>query len=199
MTATSAVQREALLEALVAYRAEDARDEEAVSRFRAFLDRADPFRRGDPEGHVTASAVVARPENVAGTGPAGLHLRPHFEFLLVFHRKLDRWLQPGGHVEPADPSVFDAAVREAKEETGIGGFAAPLGDRILDLDVHAIPALRDEPAHFHYDVRFLLTADDARSPARGASWFSDAAIAPVDSDGSLIRAVRKAVRRLSRL
>jgi 8-oxo-dGTP pyrophosphatase MutT (NUDIX family) len=184
-SATSAVQRETLLEALVAYRAEDARDEEVVSRFRAFLDRADPFRRADPEGHVTASAVVARPSGDS--------------FLLVFHQKLDRWLQPGGHVEPDDPSVFDAALREAKEETGIGGLAEPLGDRILDLDVHAIPALRDEPAHFHYDVRFLLTADDARSPARGASWFSDAAIAPVDSDGSLIRAVRKAVRRLSRL
>ena len=184
MTATSAVQREALLEALVAYRAEDAGDEETVSRFLAFLDRADPFRRGDPEGHVTASAVVARPSGDS--------------FLLVFHRKLDRWLQPGGHVEADDAFVFDTAVREAREETGLDGFAAPIGDEILDVDIHAIPAFRDEPAHFHYDVRFLLTAEDVRNPAQGASWFSGAAIAPVDSDGSLIRAVGKAALRLSR-
>jgi 8-oxo-dGTP pyrophosphatase MutT (NUDIX family) len=182
-SATSAVQRETLLEALVAYRAEDARDEEVVSRFRAFLDRADPFRRADPEGHVTASAVVARPSGDS--------------FLLVFHQKLDRWLQPGGHVEPDDPSVFDAALREAKEETGIGGLAEPLGDRILDLDVHAIPAFRDEPAHWHYDVRYLLTATDGSAPAVGARWFPYDDVLPVDVDGSLVRAVRKANRRLA--
>jgi 8-oxo-dGTP pyrophosphatase MutT (NUDIX family) len=178
MSATSAAQREALLEALAAYRAEDARDEGVVSRFRTFLDRADPFRRGDPEGHVTASAVVARPSGDS--------------FLLVFHRKLDRWLQPGGHVEPDDPSVFDAAVREVREETGIGVLAAPLGHRILDLDVHAIPAFGDEPAHSHYDVRYLLTATDGSAPTVGATWFPYDDVLPVDVDGSLARAVRKA-------
>lgn len=192
----SGARREALLEALDAYRGGAPRDEEAVSRFRSFLERADPFRRGDPDGHVTASAVVAHPVNVAGTG-LGLHPPPHFRFLLVFHRKLDRWLQPGGHVEDGDPSVFDTALREAREETGLADFSAPLGAAILDLDVHAIPAFDADPAHFHYDVRFLLTTGNGGEVSADAAWFRLDAIARLDSDGSLSRAVHKAVARLS--
>ncbi len=187
----TAGRREALLRALGAYRGAEPGDEEAVSRFRSFLARDDPFRRGDPDGHVTASAVIA------GTGPAGPHPSQHFEFLLVFHRKLDRWLQPGGHVEDGDATVFDTAVREAREETGISDFAAPLGDAILDLDVHAIPAFGDDPAHSHFDVRFLLTVGGGGKPAPGAAWFPFEAVRPADTDGSLVRAVRKAIGRLA--
>lgn len=192
----SGARRETLLEALDAYRGGAPHDEEAVARFRTFLERADPFRRGDPDGHVTASAVVAHPGNVAGTG-LGLHPPPHFQFLLVFHRKLDRWLQPGGHVEPEDPSVFEAAVREAHEETGFDGFAAPIGDTILDLDIHSIPAFGEDPAHFHYDVRFLLTTGNGGDISTDAAWFRLDAIPRLDGDGSLSRAVHKAVARLS--
>ena len=180
----SGARREALLRALDTYRGAEPGDEEAVSRFRKFLARDDPFRREDPDGHVTASAVVAKP-----TG---------HEFLLVFHRKLDRWLQPGGHVESGDVTLFDTAVREAREETGISDFAAPLGDAILDLDVHAIPAFGADPAHSHFDVRFLLTVGGNGTPIRGARWFPFAAVGPADTDGSLTRAVRKAALRLDR-
>jgi 8-oxo-dGTP pyrophosphatase MutT (NUDIX family) len=184
MSAVEASDRRTdLLEALAAYRPENPQEEAVLARFLAFLDRPDPFLRADPEGHVTASAVVARP---AGDG-----------FLLVFHRKLDRWLQPGGHVEPDDASVFAAAVREAREETGVDRLAAPLGDSILDLDVHPIPAFGSEPAHVHYDVRFLLTSEDGGALAAGAAWFSLADVPPADRDRSLDRAVRKAVVRLS--
>ena len=182
----SGARREALQRALDAYRGAEPGEDEAVSRFRSFLARDDPFRREDPDGHVTASAVVGRES------------RPqHYEFLLVFHRKLDRWLQPGGHVEPDDSSVFEAALREAREETGIPDFAAPLGDAILDLDVHAIPAFGDDPAHSHFDVRFLLTVGNGARPAPGTAWFPFAAVGPADTDGSLVRAVRKAVARLA--
>jgi 8-oxo-dGTP pyrophosphatase MutT (NUDIX family) len=189
-------RREALLRALGAYRGDEPGDEEAVSRFRSFLARDDPFRREDPEGHVTASAVVARLGNVAGTGPAGLHPPQHFKFLVIFHRKLDRWLQPGGHVEDGDVSVFDAALRETREETGMSGFTTPIGDAILDLDVHPIPAFGSDPAHTHYDVRFLLTTEDGRAPAPDAAWYGVSEIGPNDPDGSLSRAVRKAIGRL---
>lgn len=179
----TAGRREALLQALGAYHGESPQDGGTISRFRAFLERDDPFCRSDPGGHVTASAVVARPGN---------------EFLLVFHRKLDRWLQPGGHVESGDATVFDTAVREAREETGISDFEAPLADAILDLDVHAIPAFGEDPAHFHYDVRFLLTVGGNGTPGPGTRWFPFAAVGPADTDGSLIRAVGKAAIRLTR-
>lgn len=177
-------RRDSLLRALAGYRGEGPSDAPTLSRFLAFLRREDPFRRGDPDGHVTASAVVSRP---AGDG-----------FLLVFHRKLDRWLQPGGHVEPDDATVFDAALREAREETGLAAFAAPFDDAILDVDVHPIPAFGSEPAHCHYDVRFLLTAADQGAPVAGAVWFPAEAIPRLDMDGSLSRAVRKAAARLAR-
>lgn len=169
-------------EAIAAYGPESPGEETVRARFLAFLDRPDPFHRGDPEGHVTASAIVTLP---SGDG-----------FLLVSHRKLGGWLQPGGHVEPDDRSVFAAAVREVREETGLDRLDAPLGDSILDLDVHPIPALGSEPAHVHYDVRFLLTSEDGGVLADGAAWFPLDAVTRVDRDGSLERAVRKAAARL---
>ena len=184
MSAVEATERHAdLLAALAAYRPEDAGEAGFLARFRAFLDRPDPFRRGDPDGHVTASAIVARPSDDA--------------ILLVSHRKLGGWLQPGGHVEPEDGSVFETALREVREETGIERFESPDDGAILDLDVHAIPAFGDEPAHVHYDVRYLLTSEDGKAPAAGAAWFARDAIRGVDRDGSLERAVRKAIARLS--
>jgi len=176
-------RRTDLLEALAAYRPEDARDEGVLLRFRDFLARPDPFFRGDREGHVTASAFVMLP--------------PGDRVVLVSHRKLGGWLQPGGHVESEDGSVFETALREVREETGIERLEAPRGDAIVDLDVHAIPAFGDEPSHFHYDVRFLLTSEDGGQLADGAAAFALDAIAPVDRDGSLERAVRKAVACLS--
>jgi len=179
----SAGRRGGLLEALASYRASGQNDEAVLRRVLAFLEEPDPFRRSHPVGHVTASAVVGRP-----TGDP---------FLLVFHRKLDRWLQPGGHVEPDDESVFAAALREAREETGIQNFEAPIGDTILDLDVHAIPAHGNDPAHFHYDVRFLLTTGDGRVSCPGIAWFSLAEVGAADRDGSLARATLKAALRLA--
>jgi len=175
-------RRTRFLDSLAAYRPENAGEEAVLARFQAFLDRPDPFLRGDPEGHATASAIVARPRGDL--------------VLLVSHRKLGGWLQPGGHVEPADPSVFETALREVREETGVERLEAPLGDAILDLDVHPIPASGMEAAHVHYDVRFLLTTGDGGVLADGAAWFPLDAVTRVDRDGSLERAVRKAVARL---
>ena len=167
---------------LDSYRPEDARDAVVLQRVRAFVTGPEAFRRANPVGHVTASAIVVR-----SGFPA---------FLLVRHAKLGGWLQPGGHVEPEDDSTFAAAVREATEETGLKRFEMPIGEAILDLDVHAIPELGPEPAHLHFDVRHLLVAPVGAVPVPAASWFSHDEIPSLDRDGSLTRAARKARLRL---
>ena len=76
--------------------------------------------------------------------------------LLARHRGLERWLQPGGHIE-REETPLDAARREVREETGLARARA-VAQGIFDVDVHTIPARANEPEHTHYDVRFLLEA-----------------------------------------
>jgi 8-oxo-dGTP pyrophosphatase MutT (NUDIX family) len=171
-----------LLDDLSAYAPLGAADHDALTRVLELLSRrVDPFTRELPE-HVTASAVVARADGSS--------------FLLVHHRKLARWLQPGGHVEPEDATVFDAARREAREETGVTELHAPFGARVLDVDVHPIPPRVDRPAHVHYDVRYLLTTSQidllASEEAHAARWFTLEETRSSGADESLARALLKA-------
>jgi 8-oxo-dGTP pyrophosphatase MutT (NUDIX family) len=131
-------------------------------------------------GHFTASAFILSPDCD--------------ELLLIFHSKFERWLQPGGHIEAEDDSALAAALREAREETGLQALA-PVSAALFDIDVHEIAARADKPTHLHFDLRFLLRAEDrtheAGSDARAARWFACDAIAAVASDESVARAVRK--------
>ena len=183
-----------LLAALEGHTAATEEEVASLVRILRFLQEpADPFARANPKGHVTASAVIARPDAS--------------EFLLVHHRKLARWLQPGGHTESSDASAFDAALREAREETGISRFDTPLGRAILDVDVHAIPAHRREPAHSHFDIRYLLTSTEAardhaasaEDPDRPMRWVSLEGARALNVDPSLTRALAKAHAMLSSL
>ena len=173
-----------LLSDLDSYAAADDRERASLARIREFLDRSPgAFSRSNVEGHITASAVVTAPEDPA--------------FLLIWHRKLGRWLQPGGHLEDDDASVFAAALREAREETGIEAFGFPSDDRILDVDVHAIPAHGMDPAHFHYDVRYLLTAPNLFARNGETRWFTLPEALSSGADDSLARALRKAAACLA--
>ena len=183
-----------LLAALEGHKAATEEEVASLVRILRFLQEpADPFARANPKGHVTASAVIGRPDGS--------------EFLLVHHRKLARWLQPGGHTESSDASAFDAALREAREETGISRFDTPLGRAILDVDVHAIPAHRREPAHSHFDIRYLLTSTEAardhaasaEDPDRPMRWVSLEGARALNVDPSLTRALAKAHAMLSSL
>jgi 8-oxo-dGTP pyrophosphatase MutT (NUDIX family) len=105
----------------------------------------DPFSREHFEpGHFTASGFILSPDGGS--------------VLLILHRKLNRWLQPGGHVDAGDADLFSAACREIHEEVGIGEVKAAAAG-VFDVDIHAIPARKVEPAHEHFDVRFLVRAE----------------------------------------
>lgn len=122
--------------------------EEFISRRRMvdLLENSEyPFSRNSMNpGHFTASAFLLNSDNS--------------KFMLMHHKKLDKWLQPGGHCE-TETNLLEVAIREAKEESGIENIT-PLMSNIFDLDVHLIPANNFEPAHFHFDVRFLLKTFD---------------------------------------
>jgi 8-oxo-dGTP pyrophosphatase MutT (NUDIX family) len=87
------------------------------------------------------------------TGAAWLVDRAGLRVLLTHHRKLDRWLQLGGHAD-GDPDLAAVALREAEEESGLSGLVVePV---VYDLDRHWIPARGSEAGHWHYDVRFVV-------------------------------------------
>jgi 8-oxo-dGTP pyrophosphatase MutT (NUDIX family) len=139
---------------------------------------AHPLSADEPTAHFTASALVV--------DPALEHV------CLVHHRKLDRWLQPGGHVEPSDASVLAAAIREVAEETGLA--TEPLRPGLFDVDVHEFPERGGRAAHLHLDCRFLLGADgdalQASAESEDVRWFT-LAEASAQSDGSVRRMVAK--------
>jgi 8-oxo-dGTP pyrophosphatase MutT (NUDIX family) len=174
-----------LLDDLRSYHPLDEREAAMRDRFVAFLAAhgAAAFARTLLAGHVTASAWIVDPERT--------------QAVLLHHRKLDRWLQLGGHVD-GDADVRRAALREAREESGLRSLRL-LRDQIYDVDVHAIPARGAEPGHAHYDVRFALEADP-REPLRGndeshdVRWVPLAAIESYAIDDSVRRLAAKTAR-----
>ena len=158
---------------------------------RGEAEQLDAFARTTfAPGHITASAFLLSAD-----------LR---SLLLIWHTTLQRWLQPGGHVEPDDPDVIAAALREVEEETGLRG-CAPLGDGLFDVDVHGIPprsGKRVEPAHAHFDMRIALVvpvharavAGDGVSAVRWVAldaFDSPVASGELETDNSVLRAVER--------
>lgn len=117
-------------------------DDETASQFADFLRQTpDAFERSHREGHFTGSSwlVSADGERV----------------LLMHHRKLGRWLQPGGHAD-GDRDLARVALREASEESGLSDLV--VDPVVFDIDRHWIPERGHEPGHWHYDVRFVVHA-----------------------------------------
>jgi 8-oxo-dGTP pyrophosphatase MutT (NUDIX family) len=159
----------------------DERERRSQSTFLAELDRlTDPFDEHADPVHVTASAVVV------GTRGVVLHR----------HRRLHRWMQPGGHVD-AGERPEDAARRETIEETGLA-VAHPDGQPMFfHLDVH--PAAK---GHTHLDLRYLLLGpDDDPRPYPGESpdvrWFTWREALPI-ADEALVQALVRAAEILER-
>ena len=145
----------------------------------------DPFSRHQfTPGHITCTGMVLAPDGK--------------RILLVHHRRLDRWLLPGGHVETEDAAIWDTARREVGEETG-ARLVADLAPPLAGLDVHAIPAGKGEPYHLHHDLLFHFRAASTTfrisQESRDIAW-----CAPADFERYAIPAnVRDAYARMRKL
>lgn len=174
------MHRRPLLDALSVHHAFDSLETEMLERMRGFVEsNADCFERTLALGHVTGAAWIVN--------------RKRTRALLTHHRKLKLWLQLGGHCD-GDADTFGVAVREATEESGLESLRA-LSPMIFDVDVHRIPARPGEAEHLHYDVRYLLEADD-REPLVVSE--ESLALAWVPLDGLIERGVDESVLRLAR-
>lgn len=140
----------------------------------------DCFLRSCLIGHLTGSAWVV---DSART-----------QVVLTHHRKLDRWLQLGGHAD-GDPDLLAVALREAQEEAGLKRLRV-LAAAPLDVDRHRIPARGETPEHWHYDLRFLIEADPAEplvvsDESHDVAWVALAEVARLNPSESMLRMVRK--------
>ncbi|MGW1464782.1 NUDIX hydrolase [Streptomyces sp. NPDC002308] len=148
---------------------------------RTYLDHLDAHPDGMWKacgtGHLTASALVLDP--AAG------------RVLLTLHKKLGMWLQMGGHCEPEDATLADAALREATEESGIDGLVLLAGGPVR-LDRHPIPA----PCHWHLDVQYAALAPDGATQriseeSLDLRWFAYDEVAGV-ADTSVVKLLEAA-------
>jgi 8-oxo-dGTP pyrophosphatase MutT (NUDIX family) len=169
------------------YRAELGEPDErlALLRWQIAEQHALDDRRTMP-GHVTTSAFVISAD--------------HSHVLLIDHKTIGRWLQPGGHYEPA-PTFGASAAREAVEETAIKGLMLHPWHRGSDLpfviDSHEVPgkSARNEVDHYHHDLQYLFVADPAEplvaqlDEVNHAAWFPIAALEPVSPRG--LRRIRQ--------
>lgn len=130
-------------------------------------------------GHATGSGFVACEDGRVG---------------LIFHSKLNLWVQPGGHAEPGETDIAAVAARETGEELGVPIDAASVS--LFDLDVHRVAPRGAAPSHLHFDYRFLcvLPAIDlpGGSDARAAKWFERGELSAIGLDPGLKRMIRKA-------
>lgn len=149
-----------LKELLVQYDPADIAECAYKTTILSFLDQyPNAFERSLEIGHITASAWLVNKDNT--------------KVLLTHHRKLDMWVQLGGHCD-GNSDALAVAIQEAQEESGIMGIK-PVKLGIFDIDVHVIPETKKEKSHYHYDIRFLLqvTSDEnfvVSDESHGLAW-----------------------------
>jgi 8-oxo-dGTP pyrophosphatase MutT (NUDIX family) len=185
------MHRRPLLDMLERYRQVFPTEVGVVDRICQLVEsHADCFQRTCRPGHITAAAWIISPDRR--------------RCLLTHHRKLDRWLQLGGHAD-GHGAVEEVALREAREESGLSTFDIIPIDGVpmpFDVDVHQIPAHYGpdggliEDAHEHHDMRFLLIAHEGQSvrvsdESHDVQWFTPDEVRRVANEESVLRMMRK--------
>lgn len=174
-----------LSQLLADYNPVDQAEQEYKQTITDFLNQyPNAFERSLEIGHITASAWLVNKDNTKA--------------LLMHHRKLDMWVQLGGHCDGIT-DVLAVAIKEAQEESGMLNIE-PVNSEIFDIDVHLIPENKKEKAHYHYDIRFLLkvTGDEnfiRNEESRALAWFGKEEDILPTKERSVVRMFEKWVNR----
>ncbi len=175
------MHRQPLIAQIREYALRHPEEADVITRFTAFVEKEpDCFERSLAIGHITGSAWVL---NADGS-----------EVLLTHHRKLDRWLQLGGHAD-GESDVLSVAMTEAVEESGLHDFTH-IAEGIFDVDIHPIPERKGEPEHLHYDVRYVLRANGSleytvSDESHDLRWVKLDDVKALTSEPSMMRMVAK--------
>ncbi len=163
-------------------------EENIIATFRNFVSSTkDCFERSHQSGHITASTIIVSED--------------FQQVLLTHHKKLGKWLQLGGHAD-GDPDPARVALKEAEEESGLSKFRFLKFDPEdgslhrnpipFDFDRHLIPARKEDPEHFHYDVRYVLVTDSEAplvmsDESNDLRWFDISEARLINTERSMIR------------
>lgn len=175
------MHRNNIIQQLLSYETQWKNETSKVKRLMEFiLSNSECFERHLKKGHVTGSAWVVNKE--------GTHV------LLTHHKKLNRWLQLGGHAD-GDPDILRVALREVYEESGLEQTEA-LGGGIFDIDIHQIPKRKEEPGHFHYDIRYAIQTTGSGAyvvseESHDLSWIEIRNLKQKTTDESILRMASK--------
>lgn len=171
------MHRKQLLSLIAHYRTLYREEAETVQHFMSFVEaQRNCFDRNLAIGHITGSAWMVNQDRT--------------KVLLTHHKKLNRWLQLGGHADN-NSDIQSVALQEAYEESGLKHIIFVRED-IFDLDIHLIPERGQEKSHFHYDVRFALQTKGSEkfkvsNESHELSWVSIKALSEIISDASIRR------------
>ena len=139
------------------------------------------FSRSNLKGHFTGSAWI-----IDDT---------HKWVLMTHHKKLNKWLQLGGHADENE-NLLEVAYTEAVEESGLQHFTV-ISDKIFDLDIHQIPPYKNIPPHYHYDIRYIFKAKMdpdtiiVSRESKDVSWLSKKDVLKKNSEESIERMLIK--------
>jgi 8-oxo-dGTP pyrophosphatase MutT (NUDIX family) len=179
------MHRESLLRQLEAHEPFDPTERRMLEQLHGFVhDHEECFSPVFPIGHITGGAWILDASRR--------------RVLLTHHRKLGKWLQLGGHAD-GELDALAVARREAYEESGLTSIRV-LTERIFDVDVHRIPARGNQPEHFHYDIRYLMEAEDTEpllvsSESKALVWVELTSIRSYTNEESVLRMAARTFQR----
>ena len=143
------MNKQPILDLLENYQTSFAEEVEFQKRMIDFLEKNDDFAlRSNAIGQLTGSAWIVNEERT--------------KVLLIHHKKLNKWLQIGGHIENTDQSIEETVLREVREESGINNLkllSSP-SNLIYDIDIHTIPQKNQVAEHSHFDIRLIIEANE---------------------------------------